>query len=74
MSVIQFERYICSAPNFRLLYPLLPYIKVVGGKYRVGVGGCCRVGWVVGIIFDFQYKMSLSIRMRGGTPTLSISL
>ena len=37
----------------------------MGRCYRVGMGG---------ISFDFQYKMSFSIRMRGGTPTISISL
>ena len=30
---------------------------------------CCnRIEWVGGIIFDFQYKMSFSIRMRRVPP------
>ena len=27
-----------------------------------------------GVIFDFQYKMSFSIRMKRGTPNLCVSL
>ena len=34
-------------------------------------GGAIGLGKYDG---DFQYKMSFSIRMRGGTPTLSVSL